>query len=236
MPALVWLDDHDTTFPSIETAMREPDGLLAVGGDLRPERLLRAYREGIFPWFEEGGPLLWWSPDPRMVMEPQDVHVSRKLRRLIKRQQYQITMDQAFDEVIQACARLRHHSEGTWITPDMQEAYIRLHEQHHAHSVEVRDGEELVGGLYGVSIGPLFFGESMFSLRDNTSRLAFIALARQLQAWNFRLIDCQMPTAHLASLGAREMSRADFKRLLWQYRDAPGQPGKWTFDPQTLYG
>jgi len=230
MSRLAWLDKNRFDFPPIEQAMREPDGLLAVGGDLCPERLIRAYYEGIFPWFEQDGPLFWWSPDPRMVLKPEDVRVSRSLRRLINRQRYSVSMDRAFTDVITRCARLRQHREGTWITEDMQLAYIRLHEQCHAHSVEVWDDNVLAGGLYGVSIGPMFFGESMFSLQDNASKIAFVALARQLQVWKFRLIDCQMPTAHLATLGASEISRARFKDILWQYRDSPGHPGKWVYE------
>lgn len=236
MHPISWLSEHDLRFPPIEQALPEPDGLLAVGGDLSPERLMAAYYEGIFPWYEAGGPIIWWSPDPRMVMAPRDVHLSRSLRRHIRRQSFNITMDSAFPEVIRQCAGLRQYREGTWITPEMQQAYITLHERGHAHSVEIWQDGELAGGLYGISIGPLFFGESMFALRDNASKVAFLALARQLDAWNFRLIDCQMPTSHLATLGAAPMARSRFKHWLWKYRDQPGHIGPWRFtlDPARL--
>lgn len=236
MQQVSWLSAHDLHFPPIEQALSEPEGLLAVGGDLSPERLLRAYSEGIFPWYEAGGPILWWSPDPRMGLRPEEVHVSRSLRRQLRRQPCTITMDTAFREVIGHCAGLREHREGTWITAEMQEAYILLHEQGHAHSVEVRENGQLTGGLYGVSLGSLFFGESMFALADNASKIAFVALARQLRAWGFRLIDCQMPTPHLASLGARPIPKAAFKRELIRHREDRGRPGRWVFelDPVAL--
>lgn len=230
MHPISWLSAHDLHFPPIEQALPDPDGLLAVGGDLDPERLMAAYYEGIFPWYEAGGPILWWSPDPRMVMAPRDVHLSRSLRRHIRRQSFTITMDTAFAEVIRQCAGIREHREGTWITADMREAYITLHELGHAHSVEIWQDGQLSGGLYGISIGPMFFGESMFALRDNASKVAFLALARQLGDWGFRLIDCQMPTPHLATLGARPMARGTFKHWLWKYRDQPGRRGPWQFD------
>ncbi|MEX1197127.1 MAG: leucyl/phenylalanyl-tRNA--protein transferase [Pseudohongiellaceae bacterium] len=230
MHPISWLSDHDLRFPPIEQALAEPDGLLAVGGDLEPERLVAAYYEGIFPWYEAGGPILWWSPDPRMVMAPRDVHLSRSLRRHIRRQPFTITMDSAFPEVIRQCAGLREHREGTWITTEMQDAYVRLHELGYAHSVEVFQDGRLSGGLYGISIGPMFFGESMFALRDNASKVAFLALARQLDDWGFKLIDCQMPTSHLATLGARPMARSTFKHWLWKYREQPTRRGFWRFE------
>jgi leucyl/phenylalanyl-tRNA--protein transferase len=164
-----------------------------------------------------------------MVMAPGGIHVSRSLRRHIRRQPMTITMDCAFARVIRQCAGQREYREGTWITAEMQEAYIRLHELGHAHSVEIWQDEQLIGGLYGISIGPLFFGESMFALRDNASKVAFVALSRQLEAWGFRLIDCQMPTPHLATLGAAPMARSTFKHWLWKYRDQPGRNGPWRF-------
>ncbi len=230
MSRLVLLDSECVEFPPIEQAMPSPDGLLAVGGDLRPQRLERAYYDGIFPWFEEGDPLLWWSPGTRMIMTPSQVHVSRSLRRLLRKAPFRISMDQAFPAIIRACAVQREDGGGTWITPAMQAAYTELHTRGRAHSVEVWLADELVGGLYGVSIGPLFFGESMFSRHDNASKVAFVALARQLAQWQFRMIDCQMPTAHLASLGARPVSRAEFKTQLWRWRDEPGRQGLWTFE------
>ncbi len=230
MLPISWLSEHDLHFPPIEQALSDPDGLLAVGGDLQPDRLMAAYYEGIFPWYEAGGPILWWTPDPRMVLAPEDVHVSRSLRRQLRRDTCKITMDADFRGVIRQCAGLREHREGTWITREMQQAYIRLHELGHAHSVEVTRQGRLVGGLYGVSIGPLFFGESMFAIEDNASKIAFIALARQLQHWQFRLIDCQMPTPHLARLGAHPMSRSTFKHELWKHRNQPGRIGRWQFE------
>lgn len=229
MQQIRFLDHNELNFPPIEQALTDPEGLLAIGGDLSPERLMVAYQEGIFPWFEEGGPILWWSPDPRMALTPAEVRVSRSMRRLLRKRLFRITMDTAFPEVIRHCAALRQDREGTWITPDMQQAYIRLHELGHAHSVEVHEGDALVGGLYGVAIGPMFFGESMFSLRSNVSKIAFIALARQLDAWQFRLIDCQMPTEHLESLGGHVLPRGQFKHLLWQYRQQSGRIGQWRF-------
>lgn len=230
MHPISWLSNHDLHFPPIEQALPEPDGLLAVGGDLDPQRLMAAYYEGIFPWYESGTPILWWSPDPRMVLVPGDVHISRSLRRQLRRGHYNISMDTAFRDVIRQCADLRKYREGTWITPEMQQAYIRLHGQGHAHSVEVWQDSRLIGGLYGVAIGPLFFGESMFSLQDNASKIAFLALARQLETWGFRLIDCQIPTPHLARLGAKPMPRSIFKHWLWKYRDLPGHTAPWRFE------
>lgn len=211
-------------FPPASLACDDPPGLLAVGGDLRPERLLAAYNHGIFPWFNDDSPILWWSPDPRMVLQPECVHVSRSMRRFIQRRctvagDLQLTMDEDFAAVIRHCAKLRQHREGTWITEEMQQAYQALHALGYAHSLEVWQRgplgqRQLVGGLYGVALGRMFFGESMFSLIPDVSKLAFIALARQLEQWDFQLIDCQLPTPHLASLGAGPMPRSEFLRAL----------------------
>ena len=239
MSQLAWLDPDNLAFPSPATAAKEPDGLLAVGGDLRPDRLLTAYRQGIFPWYEDGGPLLWWSPDPRMVIEPADVHVSRSMKRLIRQRRYQVTMDQAFPEVIEQCSALRRtvygspdvdDGSGTWITTDMIHAYCTLHRLGYAHSVEVWASGDLVGGLYGISLGRMFFGESMFSVQPDTSKLAFITLARQLQQWQFSLIDCQLPTDHLYSLGAAPIPRRQFLKVLETDANVPTRRGLGTLD------
>lgn len=218
----------------MDDALTEPNGLLAVGGDLRPERLLKAYSCGIFPWYEEGQPILWWSPDPRMCLRPEQVIISRSLRKLIRKQHFQITMDCAFSAVIHLCAQTRAIDPGTWISPEMQAAYCELHRLGFAHSVEVWENDKLVGGLYGVALGQLFFGESMFSLQSNTSKIAFVFLCRQLQNWNFQLIDCQMPTEHLFSLGAAEMSRAQFRMRLLNYHDKEARIGAWSLEPGLL--
>lgn len=234
MAKLPWLSDSDLAFPSPSRALQDPDGLLAVGGDLRPARLQLAYEQGIFPWYQEDQPILWWSPSVRMVLLPEDLKVSASMRKLLRRQVFQISFDSAFARVIQQCAALREEWPGTWITPEMQSAYCQLHGMNIAHSVEVWQEGELVGGLYGIAMGQMFFGESMFSMRDNASKVAFIALTRQLQEWGYRVIDCQVPSAHLQSLGAREMPRPAFLTLLEQYRDRPGNAGRWTMEISPL--
>jgi leucyl/phenylalanyl-tRNA--protein transferase len=212
MPVYQLIDQP--VFPPPELA--EQGGLLAIGGDLSTPRLLLAYSMGIFPWFNEGDPILWWSPDPRCILEPAELKVSRSLAKVLRRQEFTVTCDQAFARVIDACAELRSQEEGTWITPGMQQAYVRLHRLGYAHSVEVwRDGE-LVGGLYGICMGRCFFGESMFHRVANASKVALFELARHLVSRRFELIDCQMPTPHLISLGARTIPREEF--LLWLRR------------------
>ncbi|OFE11932.1 leucyl/phenylalanyl-tRNA--protein transferase [Pseudohongiella acticola] len=234
MISITWLHPDNLDFPPVGQAFDDPPGLLAAGGDLRPERLLSAYARGIFPWYDDDSPILWWSPDPRMVLRPSDVHVSRSLAKLIRQGRFRITMDTAFADVIHACAALRAAREGTWITDEMQNAYIALHTLGHAHSVEIWDGDQLVGGLYGVAMGKLFFGESMFSVAPNTSKIAFVALATQLQNWGFALIDCQMPTDHLQSLGAHEMSRAKFQNVLQRWCEPEPANVPWVFDNKLL--
>lgn len=234
MKPITWLRADSLDFPPVDEAFDDPPGLLAAGGDLRPERLLAAYARGIFPWYDDDSPILWWSPDPRMVLRPSDIHVSRSLAKLIRQNQYRVTMDTAFVDVIRHCAALRADREGTWITDEMQAAYTELHRQGHAHSVEVWRDDHLLGGLYGIAMGQLFFGESMFSLAPNMSKIAFVALARQLEHWNFALIDCQMPTDHLQTLGATAMSRADFQKILRQWRDGASQSSPWVFDNNVL--
>lgn len=218
---LTWLKRDTLTFPPLTKAMREPNGLLAAGGDLSADRLVQAYRHGCFPWFSEGQPILWWSPDPRTVLFPEELHVSRSLAKLLRQQRYQVSFDRDFEAVIQACAAPRRDADGTWITDDMQNAYTELHARGHAHSVEVWDHGELVGGLYGLAMGQLFFGESMFSRADNASKFGFVTLVKHLQAWGFVLIDCQMATRHLESLGARSIPRQQFANYLRDHLDQP---------------
>lgn len=205
----------DPTFPPVEQALDDPNGLLAIGGDLSPQRLLTAYRHGIFPWFSAGQPILWWSPAPRMVLYPQELNISRSMRKQLRQQDYEVRFNSAFREVMQACAQIaRPHQDGTWITGPMIDAYTMLHELGHAISAETWIDGQLVGGLYGVSIGRMFFGESMFHRVSNASKIAFIHLVQELQRQGCGLIDCQMHTSHLASLGAREIARREFCRLL----------------------
>nr|WP_314488074.1 leucyl/phenylalanyl-tRNA--protein transferase [uncultured Pseudomonas sp.] len=227
---LTWLKRDTLTFPPLTKAMREPNGLLAAGGDLSADRLVQAYRHGCFPWFSEGQPILWWSPDPRTVLFPEELHVSRSLAKLMRQQRYQVSFDRDFEAVIQACAAPRRDADGTWITDDMQIAYTELHARGHAHSVEVWDNDELVGGLYGLAMGQLFFGESMFSRTDNASKFGFATLVKHLQAWGFVLIDCQMATRHLESLGARSIPRQQFADYLRDHLDQP-TTAQWDLNP-----
>ena len=212
-------------FPSVEQTAK--NGLLAVGGDLSPERLLAAYREGIFPWYGDGEPILWWSPDPRFILFPNELRVSRSMRQFLKKGFVRITFDQAFREVIAACGRPRPGQNGTWITAEMREAYAVLHDLGFAHSVEVWRQKELVGGLYGISLGHAFFGESMFSAIPNASKAALITLVSHLQKRGFDLIDCQVETTHLAGLGARHIPRRDFCALLKQSLRHETLRGNW---------
>lgn len=223
-------DSTDLRFPPVELA--SPEGLLAVGGDLRAERLLEAYRHGIFPWYNPGQPILWWSPDPRAVLFPNKLRVSRSLGKALRQKKFDVSLDTAFRDVIEACAQPRPKSPGggTWITPEMIEAYDVLHERGLAHSVESRRDGKLVGGLYGVALGHAFFGESMFSREADASKVAFVHLVRQLERWGFALIDCQLPSAHLFSLGAEEIRRRDFMARLEQALTPPGHRGRWRFD------
>lgn len=224
---LTWLNRETYDFPPLERALREPNGLLAAGGDLSAERLLAAYRHGCFPWFQEGQPPLWWSPDPRTVLSPHEVHVSRSLAKILRQGRFDVSFDTDFAAVIQGCAGPRSYADGTWITDAMQQAYIELHQRGFAHSVEVRLNGELVGGLYGLAIGKLFFGESMFSRADNASKVGFATLATHLVKWGFVLIDCQMPTSHLQSLGAYAIPRSEYGRYLQLYLDQPNT-ADWT--------
>ncbi len=219
---------HD--FPPLERALMQPNGLLAAGGDLSAGRLIAAYRRGIFPWYSEGEPIMWWSPDPRMVLYPAELRVSRSLRRALRRDDYEIRVDTAFAEVMRACADPRPGQAGTWVSPAMISAYSLLHKHGHAHCVETWRSDTLIGGLYGVAIGHAFFGESMFSRATDASKLALVHLVRQLARWGFGLVDCQMRTAHLARLGAREIARAEFSRQLQQLVNYALEPGVWIFD------
>ncbi len=212
-------------FPPVEHAAKS--GLLAVGGDLSPERLLAAYREGIFPWYGAGEPILWWSPDPRFVLFPDELHVSRSMRQFLKKRVVRITFDRAFREVISACRKPRPGQDGTWITREMLEAYCALHDLGYAHSVEVWQGESLVGGLYGLSLGRAFFGESMFSAIPNASKAALVTLVEHLRKRGFDLIDCQVETDHLAGLGARPIPRRTFCSLLWRSLHHATLCGNW---------
>jgi leucyl/phenylalanyl-tRNA--protein transferase len=226
------LDDR-LIFPPPHLA--DDNGLLAVGGDLSPERLLLAYSQGIFPWYEEGLPILWHSPDPRMVVESDEVIVNRSLRKAIRKQPYRISCDEAFADVIAECAKKKREGQrGTWITTDMQDAYIELHERGFAHSVEAWLDDELVGGLYGVSLGGVFCGESMFAHRPDASKIAFAILAEQLVRWNIGLIDCQVHTEHLERFGAHEIPRAEFLQRLEKALELPTRRQKWTLDEDLL--
>lgn len=228
------LDPTDLWFPDPEEALEDPNGLLAWGGDLEPERLQKAYYEGIFPWFSEGQPILWWSPDPRMVLFPECVHVSRSMRRRLNDECFHVTLNHDFRRVIEGCAAPRPYSDDTWIVPPMIQAYCRLHDAGLAHSIECWTGDELVGGLYGIALGNLFFGESMFSRRTDTSKLVFIRLARHLAAHGIRVLDCQVPNEHLLTLGAEEIPRTRFLEILHSHRDEPTPEN--TYARQNLTG
>ena len=224
-----WLDSGDP-FPEVERALAEPNGLLAAGADLSLPRLLEAYRSGIFPWFSHDQPILWWSPDPRMVLFPAELKVSRSLARTLRSTRFEVRADTAFDAVIKGCRQPRRGESGTWITEEMAEAYGTLHRAGFAHSVETWLDGKLVGGLYGVALGRAFFGESMFARVSDASKVALVALARQLQHWGFGVIDCQMNTAHLASLGAREIPRAEFTRRLRELVHYAPVPVPWRLE------
>ena len=229
---LRWLDprDPDEAFPDPVEALHEPGGLLAIGGDLSITRLLRAYSNGIFPWYNPDEPILWWSPEPRTVLEPARLHRSRSLRRAIRRQDFAITVDERFHDVIAGCSGPRRHQDGTWLGPDMIQAFAAMHAAGHAHAIAVwRDGR-LIGGVYGVAIGHAYFGESMFSLEPDASKLALHYLALQLERWDFPIIDCQVSSPHLLSLGAVEWPRRRFIAELRAGVARRRPPGRWQFD------
>lgn len=229
---LHWLDPRDPLqpFPPAHLAMRDPNGLLAIGGDLSMARLLSAYAQGIFPWYNPDEPILWWCPDPRAVLRPSGLHVSRSLGKSIRRRDYAVTLDRAFPAVLDACAGTRSKSRGTWLGRDMKQAYLDLHRHGHCHSVEVWRHGQLAGGLYGLSVGRAFFGESMFSRADDGSKIALYYLCQQLAAWQYELIDCQIGSSHLLSLGASEIPRESFLAELAVAASRPGRPEHWQFD------
>ena len=218
----------EQNFPALHKALQEPDGLLAIGGCLSKIRLLNAYRHGIFPWYNHDEPILWWSPDPRLVLFPDKLVISRSLRKTLRKNKFSVTFDQAFSDVITACAEPRQDSLGTWITDDITQAYIKLNRAGYAHSAEAWLDGELVGGLYGVALGRVFFGESMFHTKTDASKVVFATLVEQLKAWDYQLIDCQVHTTHLASFGAVSCKRNHFIQLLDQYCDIPAQESAWS--------
>jgi len=218
MISLHWLKKGpDTAFPPLDQALTEPDGLLAAGGDLSVERLLNAYRHGIFPWYNEGEPVLWWSPNPRCVLIPEKIKISRSLRKTLRKQLFEIRIDSAFADVMKACAQSRKNQSGTWITNDMFLAYNQMHKLGYAHSIECWQDNKLVGGLYGIAIGQVFFGESMFSKKTDASKVALVHLCEHLKQNNFKLIDSQVHTDHMESMGAEMISREVFESLVKKY-------------------
>lgn len=226
----VYLLGDEIVFPPVDHA---ENGLLAVGGDLRPERLLAAYSGGIFPWYSEGDPILWHSPDPRFVLWASELRIPRSLRKVLRREPpaFRLTLDEAFGEVIASCASMKRPGQrGTWITPEMKEAYVELHRLGFAHSAEAWESDELVGGLYGVSIGGVFFGESMFTRRSDASKIAFVSLVPQLARWGIELIDCQLETHHLARFGAVELRRELYLRELHKALRKTTRRGRWRFE------
>jgi len=217
--SLQWLDHENPSepFPPLEHALTDPDGLLALGGDLSVTRLVNAYRHGIFPWYSDGQPIMWWSPDPRTILLPENIKISRSLAKTCRKKPYAITLNNAFAEVIKACASPRSDDEGTWITEEMQHAYCMLHNEGHAHSVEAWQDGKLVGGLYGIAIGQVFFGESMFAWANDASKVAFVHLVQHLSNAGYKMIDCQVDSAHLQSLGATQIPRCLFADYLEKY-------------------
>ncbi len=224
------LNRHDLRFPPVEQAT--PEGLLAVGGDLRPERLLAAYRHGIFPWYNDDQPILWWSPDPRAVLFPEKLHVPRSLQKCLRQNRFTVTLDSSFRDVMEQCAgpRSQYPEGGTWITGEMLEGYTRLHELGFAHSVESWHDSHVVGGLYGIAIGGAFFAESMFTKVDDAGKVALVRLVQQLHAWGFRIIDCQQSSPHVTRFGAEEIPRSDFISRLTAALKLPERLGRWKFD------
>lgn len=230
---LTALSINNITFPDPESALDEPDGLLAIGGDLSSERLINAYQHAIFPWFSDADPILWWSPAERAIIDPKEVHISKSMLKFLRQTAYKITLNQAFHEVIKACAQPRKTQAETWITRDIQAAYQNLHHLGFAHSIEVWDQQTLVGGLYGVNIGGIFCGESMFQQQTNASKMAFIALCQHFASFNGCLIDCQMLTAHLQSLGVKGNTRSHFLKQLHRYKHDPIAAECW--QKQTIF-
>ncbi len=232
---IVWLnpDEPKDTFPPVESALSEPNGLLAAGGDLTPERLLHAYRRGIFPWYEEGQPPLWWSPDPRCVLEPGDFHLSRRQHREWRHSAAEVRFNTSFCDVIRACAAPRRTEQGTWITADILTAFKQLHDDGWAHSLEIWNAGSLVGGLYGLAIGRTFFAESMYSAIPNASKLAVMTLSRMMEISAFDIVDCQVESSHLLSLGASLISRSEFVARLAEIGEPASRFGDWPTTPLT---
>ena len=227
---LPWLDPKDPhyPFPSPDDALDSPEGLVAAGGDLNPTRILRAYRQGIFPWYEEGQPILWWSPDPRGILFPAKFNAHKSLLRTIKRQQWKVTYDHAFQRVMVACAEPRSYSKGTWITKDMINAYCHLHQLGHAHSLEIwNQSDKLIGGIYGISMGSVFFGESMFSRVTDASKVALLYLSANLDLWDYHLLDTQLPSSHLEFLCGEPISRQHYLTLLDRFSQQPAKDNAW---------
>ena len=233
---IVWLSPVEAAdaFPDVADALTEPDGLLAAGGDLSSSRLLAAYRKGIFPWYDDGQPILWWSPDPRCVLRPAEMHISRRLRQQLHNARAELRFNHAFGKVIRACAGQRKSQQGTWITADMTAAFERLHAEGWAHSIEVWEDDELTGGVYGLCIGSVFFGESMFSARSNASKMALVGLTRHMLDAGLELIDCQVVSPHLQTLGATVMPRTEFAALLEKACNPPTPYTGWPPDPVFL--
>jgi len=230
MNAPYWLNLSDSNFPPVELALREPDGLLAVGGDLSVKRLLNAYHHGIFPWYSAEQPILWWSPDPRMVLYPSHVKIHRSLARTLRKNIFTLRFDSAFRQVIQACAAPRRDAADTWISDEMQQAYLRLHDAGYAHSIECWQDDKLVGGLYGIALGKVFFGESMFSHAADASKIALVYLCAHLIKWQFSIIDCQVETPHLLSMGAVSIPRREFIQYLERDAIQMTTAAKWSVE------
>ncbi len=230
---ITWLNTGDPAdaFPDVESSLSEPDGLLAAGGDLSAERLLAAYARGIFPWYEKGQPILWWCPDPRCVLWPADLHISRRLRQQIRNSTAELRFDCSFSNVVRECAGERRSQQGTWITEEMITAYEQLHDDGWAHSIEIWDDDELIGGLYGICIGKVFFGESMFSKESNSSKMAMLGLATHMQSSGLELIDCQVVSRHLVSLGAQVIPRSEFTDFLASACNPPAPWPDWPAQP-----
>ena len=235
-PRIHWIseDDPPHAFPPVEAAFDVPDGLLAAGGDLSEDRLLYAYSHGIFPWFSDGQPILWWSPDPRCILLPQSLRISRRSRRSLRKSDFTVSFNRAFAAVIDECAADRPGQEGTWITDEMNTAYCRLHETGWAHSIEIHQEDRLVGGLYGIAIGKAFFGESMFSREDNASKAAMLALCNVLQDHQFILLDCQVVSPHLVNMGAVTVERTEFTAMLSQACELPEKFAAWPADGRSI--
>jgi len=235
MSQIPWLEE-DLEFPDISSALTDPDGLLAAGGDLSIPRLIKAYQQGIFPWFDDDQPIMWWSPNPRCILFPENVHISKSLRKKLNKNIFTVTFDKDFQSVIQQCADSRQATTGTWITDDMQEAYLALHEQGTAHSVEVWMEDKLVGGLYGLALGRCFFGESMFSSTTDASKVAFVYLCNQLREWGYAIIDCQVENPHLFTLGAENIPRSEFQTILENNTHKKPKPHNWVFNWRWVKG